>query len=52
MFDTGSNNVFTKTCFFDGIVAFQAGFEAWREVVGADGIEPSVEVHEGGSGSN
>ena len=33
-----------------GIVAFQVGFEAWREVVGADGIEPSVAVHEGGSG--
>lgn len=33
-----------------GIVAFQAGFEAWREVVGADGLEPGVEVHEGGSG--
>ncbi len=33
-----------------GIVAFQAGFEAWREVVGADGLEPSVTVHEGGSG--
>ena len=35
-----------------GIVAFQTGFEAWREVVGADGIEPSVQVHEGGSGGN
>lgn len=34
-----------------GIVAFQAGFEAWREVTGADGIEPTVEVFEGGSGS-
>lgn len=33
-----------------GIVAFQAGFEAWCEVVGAEGIEPSVSVHEGGSG--
>ncbi|WP_198588546.1 carboxymuconolactone decarboxylase family protein [Geodermatophilus chilensis] len=33
-----------------GIVAFQAGFEAWREVVGADGLEPGVTVHEGGSG--
>lgn len=33
-----------------GIVAFQVGFEAWREVVGADGIEPSIAVHEGGSG--
>lgn len=35
-----------------GIVAFQAGFEAWREVTGADGIEPTVEVFEGGSGSD
>lgn len=34
-----------------GIVAFQTGFDAWREVVGAEGIEPTVEVHEGGSGS-
>ncbi|WP_255808991.1 carboxymuconolactone decarboxylase family protein [Leucobacter aridicollis] len=34
-----------------GIVAFQAGFDAWREVVGADGIEPTVAVHEGGSGA-
>lgn len=25
-----------------GAVAFQSGFEAWREVVGADGIEPSI----------
>ena len=33
-----------------GIVAFQTGFEAWCEVVGAEGIEPSVAVHEGGSG--
>ena len=32
-----------------GIVAFQAGFEAWREVTGAEGIEPSVEVFQGGS---
>ena len=35
-----------------GIVAFQAGVEAWREVVDADTIEPSVEVHEGGSGAD
>ncbi|MGY2064971.1 carboxymuconolactone decarboxylase family protein [Blastococcus sp. SYSU DS0619] len=34
-----------------GIVAFQAGFDAWREVVGADGLEPTVAVHEGGSGA-
>ena len=35
-----------------GIVAFQAGLDAWREVTGADGIEPSVEVHEGGRGGD
>ncbi len=34
-----------------GVVVFQEGFDAWREVTGAEGIEPSVEVHEGGSGS-
>ena len=33
-----------------GIVAFQTGFDAWCEVVGAEGIEPSVAVHQGGSG--
>ena len=33
-----------------GIVAFQTGFEAWREVVGAEGMEPTVQVHEGGEG--
>lgn len=33
-----------------GIVAFQGGFDAWREVVAADGIEPTIQVHEGGSG--
>jgi 4-carboxymuconolactone decarboxylase len=32
-----------------GVVAFQEGFEAWREVTGAEGIEPSVEAHGGGS---
>lgn len=31
-----------------GVVAFQGGFEAWKEVVGADGIEPTVEVFDGG----
>lgn len=36
-----------------GIVAFQAGFEAWAEVVGAEGIEPRVDgLFEGGSGGN
>ncbi len=33
-----------------GVVAFQHGFDAWREVVGAEGIKPSVEVFEGGTG--
>ena len=28
------------------MVAFQEGFNAWAEVVGADGIEPSPEVLE------
>ncbi|MDG4830378.1 carboxymuconolactone decarboxylase family protein [Solwaraspora sp. WMMD1047] len=27
-----------------GVVAFQCGFDAWAEVVGADGIEPTVEA--------
>lgn len=34
-----------------GVVAFQAGFEAWREVVGVTGIQPTVQAHEGGSGT-
>lgn len=34
-----------------GIVAFQAGFDAWCEVVDTDGIGPTVDVHEGGRGS-
>ncbi len=34
-----------------GVVVFQEGFEAWREVTGAEGLEPTVEAHEGGSGS-
>lgn len=33
-----------------GVVAFQAGFEAWCEVVGAEGMEPTVAAHQGGSG--
>jgi 4-carboxymuconolactone decarboxylase len=33
-----------------GVVAFQAGFEAWRDVVGVEGIEPSVQVFDGGDG--
>ena len=35
-----------------GIVAFQTGFDAWCEVVGAEGLEPMVAVHEGGSGGS
>ena len=35
-----------------GIVAFQGGFDAWREVVEAEGLEPTVQVHEGGSGAS
>jgi 4-carboxymuconolactone decarboxylase len=34
-----------------GLVAFQAGFEAWREVVGLEGIEPNIEVFDGGDGT-
>ena len=33
-----------------GVVAFQAGFEAWREVVGVEGIEPTIQVFDGGDG--
>lgn len=33
-----------------GVVVFQEGFEAWREVTGAEGIEPTVEAHGSGSG--
>jgi 4-carboxymuconolactone decarboxylase len=32
-----------------GVVALQSGFEAWQEVVGAEALEPRVEVHQGGS---
>ncbi len=35
-----------------GIVAFQTGFDAWCEVVEADGLEPTVSVHEGGGGGS
>ena len=34
-----------------GVGVFQEGFEAWREVTGAEGIEPTVEVLGSGSGS-
>lgn len=30
-----------------GIVAFQHGFDAWKEVTGAEGINPSVETYDG-----
>lgn len=30
-----------------GVVAFQDGFDAWREVVGAEGIEPTRSTPEG-----
>ena len=33
-----------------GVVAFQEGFEAWREVVDAEGIEPSVDAHDSTAG--
>lgn len=35
-----------------GIVAFQAGVEAWSEIVDAKRLEASVTVHEGGSGTD
>jgi 4-carboxymuconolactone decarboxylase len=35
-----------------GVVAFQVGFDAWREIVGADGIEPTVEVFDGARGAH
>ena len=28
-----------------GVVAFQHGFEVWKDVTGAAGIEPTVSVH-------
>jgi 4-carboxymuconolactone decarboxylase len=34
-----------------GVVAFQHGFQAWREVVGATGIEPTVAVHDAATGN-
>jgi 4-carboxymuconolactone decarboxylase len=35
-----------------GVVAFQGGFDAWAEEVGADGIEPRVEVFDGSATSS
>lgn len=29
-----------------GVVAFQVGFDAWREVVGAQGIEPGAQAYQ------
>lgn len=34
-----------------GVVAFQEGFQAWAEVVGAEGLEPNFQVHAGGASS-
>ena len=34
-----------------GVVAFQSGFDAWKNVVGATGVEPSFSVHDGGAPS-
>jgi len=34
-----------------GVVAFQDGFEAWREVIGTDGLEPAEPVDEDPSGA-
>jgi 4-carboxymuconolactone decarboxylase len=30
-----------------GVVAFQGGLDAWKSVVGATGLEPTVAVHDG-----
>ncbi|MET7994565.1 carboxymuconolactone decarboxylase family protein [Amycolatopsis sp. NPDC005232] len=30
-----------------GVVTFQHGFSVWADVVGAEGVEPTVEVHDG-----
>jgi 4-carboxymuconolactone decarboxylase len=35
-----------------GVVAFQHGFQAWREVVGATGVEPTVAGHDSGPGNS
>ncbi|WBP93342.1 carboxymuconolactone decarboxylase family protein [Mycolicibacterium neoaurum] len=31
-----------------GVVAFQGGFDAWKSVVNATGLEPTVSVHDAG----
>jgi 4-carboxymuconolactone decarboxylase len=33
-----------------GVVAFQHGFDVWKTVTGATGIEPTVEVHDADTG--
>ncbi|MGH3435854.1 MAG: carboxymuconolactone decarboxylase family protein [Sciscionella sp.] len=33
-----------------GVVAFQEGLEAWKEVTGADGLEPTSDVTRGSTG--
>jgi len=35
-----------------GVVAFRLGLQAWREAVGATGVEPTSAVHDGGSESS
>jgi 4-carboxymuconolactone decarboxylase len=35
-----------------GVVAFQLGLQAWREAVGATGVEPTSAAHDGGSESS
>lgn len=35
-----------------GVVVFQAGFEAWAEVVGAEGLEPQVDGLFDGAAAN
>lgn len=34
-----------------GVVAFQLGLQAWREAIGATGVEPASSVHDSGPGS-
>ncbi len=41
----GSGALLYRTEKEAGVVAFQWGFDAWREVVSAQGIEPSEETH-------
>ncbi len=32
-----------------GVVAFQRGFDAWKEVIGAQGIEPNTRAYDAGA---